>query len=300
MPLCLHGGWFSEAELGNTRKLTSVLASSLFCIAGFRLAATAQVQTYSADSLMATFEKGSRHSLKGAEITFNDVVIERRSSKVFFKASNGDRVICDLASLTGNNTPHVSIGSLITVTGKVKGRGVLGNVTLDDCNVPPVAASGAAVAPDAILHEQTSIPVDVVAVVSEEPALVAPPVGRPQEPPKEVVPTGNVQQEPPRTAAITDKPVPLEGVEHPSVQIGHDHNVPRSTQEVADFTKRDIPYALYVLLFLSGAAATSVLSNILIPAFRKMQFWKPASPANTPETRQAALEALLLKSAKKR
>jgi len=47
-----------------------------------------QERTYSADSLMAAFEKGSKVSPKGTEIVFRDVVVESKKSKVIFKSSD--------------------------------------------------------------------------------------------------------------------------------------------------------------------------------------------------------------------
>jgi hypothetical protein len=290
---CLHR-FVPEAQLAVPRQLKVVLAS-LFCIAGFRLAATAQVQTYSADSLMATFEKASKLSLKGSEITFSDVVVEQINSRVIFKSSQSDRVFCDLSALTGNNTPHVSIGSLVRVTGKVRGRGLLGNVTLDNCKLAPVVAASA----DTIPQENPSVPADAVAVIPDEPAPVDPVLERHPEPATDVVPARNMRQASPVTKTLPGEPVQSGEVAHPNLEIEHVDNAPRSTPAGADFGKRRVPYTLYVLLFLIGAAASSVFSKLLMPRLRGVQWSKPENRRNTPETRQAALEALLLKSAKK-
>jgi hypothetical protein len=281
-----------EAQLAIPKELKAVLAS-LFCIAGFRLAATAQVQTYSADSLIATFQKGSKLSLKGTEISFSDVVVEQINSRVVFKSSQSGRVFCDLSALTGNNTPHVSIGSLLTVSGTVRGRGLLGNVTLDNCNLSHLAAAAST---DAIPQESSSVPADVVAGIPEESAPVAPVLELHPEPPADVVPAGNVRRKSPVAATLPNEPVKSGEGAHPGLESEHVDNVPQSAQEGADSNKRRTSYALYVLLFFSGAAASSAFSNVLMPKLRGVQWSKST---NTPETRQAALEALLLKNDKK-
>ena len=61
-------------------------AAAVVCLlVGLALTAKAQEPTYSADSLTATFEKGSHVSLKGTEIFLRDVVVELRIGKVLFK-----------------------------------------------------------------------------------------------------------------------------------------------------------------------------------------------------------------------
>src|SRR5262249_34700603 len=216
--------------------------------------------TYSADSLMATFEKGSKQSLKGTEITFSDVVVEYVNSKAIFKSSPGNRVICDLSSSGGNNTPHVSIGSRLTITGKVRGRGLLGNVTLDNCNLTPHAA---AIPTDANPQESPSVPADVAAEAGDAPAPVAPVVD-PPEPPTEVVPARNIRRESRVTTTLPDEPVKSGQFEQPGLENEHVDNVPKTTQEGTDLYKRRASYALYVLLFFIGAAASSVFSNVLM------------------------------------
>src|SRR6185436_8543506 len=99
--------------------------------------AFAQDATYSADSLMATFEKSSNVSLKGKEITLTSTVIELRRSNIVFKSSSNDKVICDLSSPLNNVQP--AVGQPLTVVGKVRGRGMLGNVTLDGCSIASTA-----------------------------------------------------------------------------------------------------------------------------------------------------------------
>ena len=111
------------------------VAYSVFLAAGWFAAAGLAQEPYSADSLMAAFEKTSQSSLKGVEITFSGVVTEATSSRVMFKSSRNDRVICELVATMRQGNPNTLIGSPLTVVGKVRGRGMLGNVTLDQCRV---------------------------------------------------------------------------------------------------------------------------------------------------------------------
>src|SRR5262249_18836064 len=121
--------------------------ASLFCLLGLAVVATAQETIYSANSLMAAFDKGSK--LKGTDITFRDIVVDNKNSRVTFRSADSSRVICELNPLSANaNKPAVA--SVVTVTGKVRGRGLLGNVTLDNCGL--------------VMHQET------VAVPVESPA----------------------------------------------------------------------------------------------------------------------------------
>src|SRR5262249_40924445 len=120
-------------------KTSRTLAALLVGLMSLILRATGQEATYSADSLMAAFDNSSTVSPKGAEITFRDLVLESDDEKVTFKSSRNKRVICRLVGSTGTHHKPLSVGSAITVTGKVRGRGLLGNVTLDNCSVAPIA-----------------------------------------------------------------------------------------------------------------------------------------------------------------
>src|SRR5262249_37703317 len=78
-------------------------------------------------------------ALKGTEITFTGAIAEIKASKVIFKSSANDSVICELAAPLQKNQER-SVGSSLTVVGRVRGRGILGNVTLDQCRfAAPVA-----------------------------------------------------------------------------------------------------------------------------------------------------------------
>ena len=63
------------------------------CLISFSLVVLGQGTSYSTDSLMSTFSKGSHVSLKGAEITVTGVVAEIKKSKVVFRSLGNDKVI---------------------------------------------------------------------------------------------------------------------------------------------------------------------------------------------------------------
>src|SRR5262245_43139195 len=111
------------------------VAYAVFLAAGWFAAAGMAQEKYSADSLMAAFDKTYQVSFKGVEITFSGVVSEATFSRVMFKSSRNDRVICELVATMRQGNPNSLIGSPLTVVGKVRGRGMLGNVTLDQCRL---------------------------------------------------------------------------------------------------------------------------------------------------------------------
>ena len=248
---------------------------------GFSLVATAQESTYSADSLMSAFKSGSKQSLKGSEITFTGVVAESRSSKVIFKSSENDRVICELASSTENHNAHFSVGSPLTVTGRVRGRGLLGNVTLDECSLMP--AKETIVVPEVILAETpAAVPATVPDVVPQE---------VPQAPTRKLERIKNEQSQsrPVDTTVAVAPPSPI-GLEPPAPVI----------QKNSNSAQPRIPYALYAALALSGGLAFLALSKLGSAARRAMGSLKRSTYSNAPETRQAALEALLSKQKKEK
>src|SRR4051812_36426766 len=85
---------------------------------------------YTANSLIGSFTKDARSPLKGTSITLTDVVMETQIGKVIFKSAGNDKVICELRSALPMGS-GVAAGNTLTVVGKVRGRGALGNVTLD-------------------------------------------------------------------------------------------------------------------------------------------------------------------------
>src|SRR5262245_59816084 len=97
-------------------------------------------QQYSADSLIGVFIRDAKSPVKGTTITFTDVVVEARVDRVVFLSSGNDKLICELRAPIAKSGGIVVPGSPLTVVGKVRGRGGLGNVTLDDCSVVVPAA----------------------------------------------------------------------------------------------------------------------------------------------------------------
>src|SRR5216110_1758871 len=95
--------------------------ASLFCLLGLTVVATAQGTIYSANSLMAAFEKGPTSSPKGSDITFRDVVTDNKNSKITFRNSDSSRVICELNPVSANHGKQPAVGSTVTEAGKVRG-----------------------------------------------------------------------------------------------------------------------------------------------------------------------------------
>jgi hypothetical protein len=265
-----------------------MLAALLLCLIRFPTSAAAQDTIYSADSLMDTFERGSRTSVKGSEIVFRDVVVENKNSKVMFKSSRSGRVICDIVPTSRNLSMPVTVGSPLQVKGKVRGRGLLGNVTLDDCNMTFANDSAA---PVAVPHqEDASNPPEPGPEESQIlPASPTPPASG--ESANEFAPSRTVRPAAP-AAAATVRNEPVAPAEVPQRQ--------NTVIRVSADPQRATPYAVYVLLVLSGIFASTAFSKVLLPLFRSRLEARPPIVENSPAGRQAALEALLLKAAKKR
>ena len=288
----VHGGSVAEAQrLSKTyrqgAKGARTPAAVLCWLLGLALTARAQESIYSANSLIATFESGSRVALKGTEIVFRDVVAETRISKVIFKSSQSDRIICELVP-SAKHGNQAAVGSVLKVKGRVRGRGLLGNVTLDDCNIAPAEESAAAAAtPETVLEEPASAEPEVIPEAAL-PAETLPPVSVADQTPSIAK---HLAPRPVAPRAAVD-PGPVERA--PSLTAVRDH-ADNSIQPTSESQSR-VLYGLYVLIFLAGAGASLILSKLLRPA-------TPPGPAvreNTSEVRQAALEALLLKAEKKK
>ena len=129
----------SKSQSLKTKRAVFLLYA-VFCLARFGLVAAAQQSTYSADSSMEALKKGPKISLKGSETTLTDVVVESKKSSVLFGSSGNHKVSCELASPTDNVNAKLLVGSPLTVFGKVRARGILGNAASDYCS----PASGAA------------------------------------------------------------------------------------------------------------------------------------------------------------
>jgi hypothetical protein len=253
---------------------------SLCCLLALAVAATAQESTYSADSLMSAFDK--KVSLKGTDITVRDVVADNRNSKVTFRSSDLGRVICELEPASANHTRQPAVGSTVTVSGKVRGRGLLGNVTLDNCSL--VTPEDRAVVPAEPAAQEIAIaPPEIV---SETPPPTTSPVDQPEDPMKPGVAASKAKAASP---AVKKK----EAVLPPKLA---QMDIPPKENSTP---RRSVPYGFYALLVLSGVLASSILSR-LAGAVRSAQFSRSPDLQNTPRIRQAALQELLRKSDKKR
>ena len=263
------------------------LDALLFCTICLTLPAAAQESTYSADSLMAAFEKGSKVSPKGSEIVFRDVVVESKNSKVIFKSSHRDKVICELVSNLNHNQPP-SVGSELTVTGKVRGRGLLGNVTLDYCSVALVADSTISSYPGP--QEVGSGPPDTLSAEDVTPASL--PKHSPakiKKPATAPAATRSIQPAKPSRGKVGQKAVVTSGA-------GWQDQTTATNSE----SRRDGRYRFYVLLVLGGALVYGILAKLLGSALRRLRYSKASSGDDTPGVRQAALELLLIKASKKK
>ena len=167
-------------------KTGRILGPLLFGMMSMALRATGQESVYSADSLMASFEKSSKVSPKGTQITFRDVVVESEDDKVTFKSSHNKRVVCRLVPSSEDHNKPPSVGSDVTVIGKVRGRGLLGNVTLDNCTVAPLAA---VFADEHAASLQPDAPGDVSARASDETPAVSSVPAHSEEVTNEYAPT---------------------------------------------------------------------------------------------------------------
>ena len=264
-------------------KTRRTLGALLVGLMSLILRATGQESMYSADSLMAAFDNSSTVSLKGAEITFHDVVVESDNEKVTFKSSRNKRVICRLVGSTGNHNKPPSVGSGITVTGKVRGRGLLGNVTLDTCSVASIADSQDSAN---LQQDIASVPADVV---SEESLEAASPPAQPEELRNDIAPTRSPRPSKPGTRRSSEPPAP-------SIRLDQQDQTTKTGAE----SPRGAPYGLYALLVLCGALGYSILSKLLTSTAQALRSPRYPESANTEEVRKAALEALLLKSSKKK
>jgi hypothetical protein len=272
-------------------------AACLVCILGCGVMAAAQDKTYSADSLLATFQKGSSASVKGAEIKFAGVIAEIKKSRVVFKGSGDDKIICELVSPLGTGKDGPVVGGPLTVIGKVRGRGIMGNITLDPC-VRVLAEPEAAPTPaPVVVPEPVPEKVEPPVVIPEpEPAPVA------ELPPSEAptnTPAPRVSSAPSSKVSIPARPLPAA---EPVVENAASHSVTEpkavSSQTVPMETSvvSTIRLANYLPLFVASAIGMGIGAILVFmkmrpataPAFR-------SACAPTPqEERRAALEALLL------
>jgi hypothetical protein len=280
-------------------KSASIFLISFFWLVGLGLPATAQELTYSADSLMATFDNGSKPSLKGTEITFRDVpdVIEIKNSKVIFRSSGNGKVICELGPSTEKRHVQLGIGGPLTVIGKVRGRGLLGNVTLDECHLALI--EGTTASPDVISQEPAASaslgdpPQESTAatrfVEPPQELPTAAPIGESQPPTKELVKSKNAQATTPVRGRVRKNRLPPEGPAQPN----------EVTKEVSDSTKPYVLYSFYAVAVIFVSLVLFAIAKLLSPVLGTV-LRRPSNYPNTPEMRQAALEALLSGTKKKK
>jgi hypothetical protein len=254
----------------------------------FNLVAVAQDTSYSTDSLMAAFSKGSHSSLKGSEITVNGVVAEIKKSRVVFKSLGNDKVICELVSSIAIEAHPV--GSSLTVVGKVRGRGMLGNVTLDQCNL---ASSNIASTEPAPIEPPLEPSEEQITEVGETtPAVVADAV-----PATPNLPTGFAQAPKTLLAAAPNKTVSAnELVEsNPGITTSEQpHKVVQEDSNSLKTVSRVFGATVVVLLAIGALLAFVKLRPAIAAGLR------PPTFPTTDAMRRAALESLLSKDKKQK
>jgi len=274
-----------------TRKVTNLFLCAVYLIS-FGLVAPAQDTSYSTDSLMSAFSKGLQASLKGSEITLTGVVAEIKKSRIVFKSSGNDKVICELVS--SNAIEGHPVGSVLTVAGKVRGRGLLGNVTLDQCNVPSSSIASIEPAPIEPPLERSEEP--ITSVDETTPAVVA---DAAVVPPANANPsTGPVLAQKTRSVAAPDKTASATGLveSNPAITTAeqpHDP-VPQASSSLK-IVSRGIFLATVAVLLGIGVLLAFVKFGPAIAAGLR-----PPSFPTTDAARRAALEALLEKDKKQR
>ena len=275
-----------------------LLILAFSCFVSFTPSALAQ-GTYSADSLMAAFEKNVKTAPKGSEIIFTDIVLEYKKSRVIFRSSANDKVICELLSPPGNANLDVTVGRPLTVTGKVRGRGILRNVTLDECRLATNNARQDSLDltsqhPVSIEVLPEPVPIPLEDAASKEPIEVKTPqlltAKSDPLPLTHSVPNRAIQAD---TAA---QPVPMAnerpcspGVEQPNKTIATD----------SDSINPYFVVGSYALLAALGGFALLALVKICHICLTNRS-GSSRSGSITEEMRRDALEALLLEKKKKK
>lgn len=287
-------------------ELKNVVRICLFlvCSAGFKGIAFGEETSYSADSLMATFKKGSTVSVKGTEITLTGVVAEIKKSSLIFKSSENDKVVCDLDTpFVGSVAPVV--GKPFTVVGKVKGRGMLGNVTLERCGTPATALASTAISAVAEpVHETvvepaplTELPINQPvepSAAERKPSTATPAVATraPTIPATHPVITSFADANPVDTAlpvrpdipTVTQTPAPIE--EQPQSPA------PRQASSLSPGLLRVLAFAMVAIL---GIIALLKVGSIFAARMRPK-----TNLTVTEKVRRDALEALLAADKKKK
>jgi len=239
---------------------------------------------------MSAFSKGLQASLKGSEITLTGVVAEIKKSRIVFKSSGNDKVICELVS--SNAIEGHPVGSVLTVAGKVRGRGLLGNVTLDQCNVPSSSIASTEPAPIEPPLERSEEP--ITSVEETTPAVVADAAVVPFATANPL--TGPAQAPKTRSVAAPDKTVSAADLVESAITTAeqpHDP-VPQASSSLK-IVSRGILLATVAVLLVIGVLLAFVKFGPAIAAGLR-----PPSFPTTDGARRAALEALLEKDKKQR
>jgi hypothetical protein len=267
-----------------TRKVRNLFLL-VVCSISFRLVAQAQDTSYSTDSLMAAFDKGSQTSLKGSEITLTGVIVEIKKSRVVFNSFGNDKVICALASpIAIEGHP---VGSSLTVVGKVRGRGMLGNVTLDQCNLASSNVASTEPATVELTFEPSEEP--ITEVEETTPAVVADAV------PTKAIPTGPAQARKTLPLAAPNETV--------SPNASGESNGAITTSRQPHEEDKNSPKTVSSGVFRASIAVLLGIGALL--AFVKLHpaiaaGLRPPTFPTTDTMRRAALEALLLKAKKQK
>jgi hypothetical protein len=233
--------------------------------------------------------------LKVIEITVVGTIAEIKKNQVTFRSSDNDKVICELTSaIDGSN----KVGGQLTVVGKVRGRGILGNITLDQCHA----------AVSEVVSKQPPVPEPVpeqpkeAAIQPEEPAK--PPVENtvtPDVATAPVVATLNVSPKrtssPVRTAApaTTVEEADAALTERPSLQAPAPCN-PSKGEAAKETTSGGSSYAKAMPPGVFHAFAVVLVCIGAVLAFVKLRPSTGLRSSKNPtpeEMRRAALEALL-------
>ena len=279
------------------------LVACLVCILGWGVGAAAQDGTYSADSLLAAFQKGSAVSVKGTEIKFTGVIAEIKKSRVVFMSSGDDKVICELVTPIGSRDVPV-VGGSLTVVGKVRGRGVLGNVTLDPCVRTLTEVQPAPPPPPVVVPERVPETIELPEVVVEPTPAPVVELLAPEEPKKaEVVARVAAPSSAKFSTPATPLPAAATVTDTTERNQANQAEAPGSPQPiVAEPSAPTIRFTSYLPLFVASAIGMGI-GAILV--FMKMRpatspAYRSASAPTPEEERRAALEALLLGKKKKR
>jgi hypothetical protein len=268
----------------------------VLCLGGNSAAILAQ-ERYSANSLMAAFDSFSNTSPKGTSIALTDVVVESKKTRIVFKSSKNGKVICELASPLSDN---IASGTSLTVVGKVRGRGMLGNVTLDDCSLK--TSEAVAETPPVVLPETLPVRVEVAAAPLAQPVVppIAPPVVAKAAP--AVVPVG-IPAVVPRKHVPEKETRPVEMARAVDEVPDHDEGLmPKNLQlplhpvepqfELTDETlssHRTTSNVFYAL----GGFLVGMLVLVFVKRIATSQEDDEPEKPNTPEVRRVALEELL-------